>query len=144
LGETPLGVLKSLVENMTTNIVHSIEAYRLPESPKLWGFDDERHGLRGEPLLWDASDFITAVVGDNCRKARLLFSEHPFPGVNCKLTRTWTGSHYERAGCEYRSEHPLEKPTVSISAWLCPAVIHYFKKECAPEFIYAAVSRSEA
>ena len=80
------------------NTVHSIQAYRLPESLKLWGFDDERHGLRGEPFLWAASDFITAVVGENCRKAHLLFSEHPFPGANCKLTRTWTGSHYERAG----------------------------------------------
>jgi hypothetical protein len=126
------------------NSIHSIQAYRLPESPKLWGFDDERHGLRAEPFLWATSDFITAVVGENCRKAHLLFSEHPFPGANCKLTRTWTGSHYERAGCEYRSEHPMEKPTISISAWVCPAMINYFKKERAPEVIYAAVSPSES
>ena len=65
------------------NTIHSIQANRLPESPKLWGFDDERHGLRGEPFLWAASDFITAMVGENCRKAHLLFSEHPFPGANC-------------------------------------------------------------
>jgi len=126
------------------NTIHSIQAYRLPESPKLWGFDDEQNGLRGEPFLWAASDFITAVVGENCLKAHLLFSEHPFSGANCKLTRTWTGSHYERAGCEYRSEHPMENPTVSISAWVCPAMIHPFKKELAPEVIYVALSPSES
>ena len=60
------------------------------------------------------------------------------------LTRTWTGLHYERAGCEYRSKHPMENPKDLISAWVCPAIINYFKKERTPEIIYAAPSPSES
>ena len=38
----------------------------------------------------------------------------------------------------------MENPAVSISAWVCSAMINYFKRERAPEFIYAAVSPSES
>jgi len=38
----------------------------------------------------------------------------------------------------------MENPTVSISAWVCPAIIHPFKKELAPEVIYVALSPSES
>ena len=136
------------------NTIHTITAYLPPKNPRLWVFDDERFGLNQEPFLWDASDFITAIVGKDAKSATLIFSEKLFPESNVILARTWTGEHVAESGCEYLARYPfnLVEPghiafnldqMVEKCVWLCPAMTHYFGSGRAPEFIYGQVVPSE-
>jgi hypothetical protein len=130
------------------NALHTVIAYRLPKNPCLWAFDDERFGLHEEPLLWDASDLISAVVGEATR-ATIIFSDRMFPGASAILCRTWTGEHVAESGCDYLAHWPIDAPGknrlgvpesgIENPVWLCTAMTHYFGADCAPEFIYAQI-----
>ena len=121
------------------NTLHTIAAYRFPQNPRLWVFDDERFGFLQEPFLWEASDFISAIVKDT-KHATLIFSDKMFPGATAIFARTWTGERVAQCGCEYHARYPIsENPIVENSVWLCPAMIHYFGTERAPEFIFGQV-----
>lgn len=127
------------------NSMHTIAAYRFPKSPALWVFDEPRFGLVQEPFVFAASEFLTAIVGEKCQKATLLFSENHFPQANVILARTWNGRNVDVAGSEYLARYLSGKNRMGMSApfeksvWLCPAMTHYFGKGVAPEFIYGQV-----
>jgi len=129
----------------TVNIIH---AYRVPTDRTLWCFDDARFGLSQELFLHGASNFITAVVGDECERAELIFSTIHFPTANCILARTWSGENVKERGCEYlaqspilkNSDDPTQKTVEMGGVWLCPAMTHYFGTEEAPEFIYGQIT----
>jgi hypothetical protein len=129
----------------TMNIIH---AYRSPSERRFWVFDDPRFELVQEPFMHGASDFITAIVGEDCEKSELIFSTIHFPGANCILSRTWSGENVQGTGCEYLARFPIlsnpDDPNQKIiemgCVWLCPAMTHYFGNKIAPEFIYGQVT----
>jgi len=138
-------------KNPPMNTMNFIHAYRVPTDRNFWCFDDERFGLSQELFMHGASAFITAVVGEECERAELIFSTIHFPSANCILSRTWSGENVKGTGCEYLAQHPILKnpddPNQRIiemeSVWLCPAMMHFFGGEVAPEFIYGQITAAK-
>lgn len=134
------------------NTMHFIHAYRVPTDRTFWCFDDARFGLSQELFMHGASAFITAMVGEECERAELIFSTINFPAANCILSRTWSGERVKEGGCEYLAHSPILKdandPNQKIiemeAVWLCPAMTHYFGGEVAPEFIYGQITPSKS
>jgi hypothetical protein len=129
------------------NVMNLISAYRTPADHNFWCFDEPRFGLVQELLMHGASDLISAIVGDDCNRAELIFSTVRFPGANCILHRVWDGTRVAEAGCEYTARYPLEEKgdeqgriIEQDGVWLCPAMTHYFGKEQAPENIYGKIT----
>lgn len=129
------------------NVMNLINAYRTPSDRDLWCFDEPRFGLVQELFLHEASAFISAVVGDQCERAELIFSTVRFPGANCILRRVWDGTRVAETGCDYTALYPLEEKgdkegriIEQEEVWLCPAITHYFGKELAPETIYGRIT----
>ena len=129
------------------NVMNLISAYRTPSDRNFWCFDEPRFGLVQELFMHGASAFISSIVGDECERAEVIFSTILFPGANCILSRVWDGTRVAEAGCDYTARYPLEKegdPQGLIieqdEVWLCPAMTHYFGKECAPETIYGKIT----
>jgi hypothetical protein len=92
-----------------------------------WVFDDPAVGLRREPFVAGVPEMIDVLVKDipDSREGfRLLFSAHPFPGYQKKLSwlRGDSGGNYYRL-----DEPPLE-------GWICPAMFKYYKS--APTALY--------
>lgn len=138
--------------NDPMNTINLISAYRTPSDRNLWCFDDARFGLSQELLMHEASAFITAMVGEECERAELIFSTVHFPRANCILSRTWSGEKVKEGGCEYLAHSPILKdandPNQKVieveDVWLCPAMMHYFGGEVAPEFIYGQITPSKS
>lgn len=125
------------------NTIHHIAAYRLPYDRQFWCFDDERFGLHQELFLGGASDFLTRIVGNECERARLIFSTTPFPGHNTVLESEWNGILPEEKGCQYVGRYnpkPDGSAEIAHNFWLCPALCHYFGTERAPDKIYAQIT----
>ena len=135
-------------DNQLMNVMNLISAYRTPSDRNLWCFDEPRFGLVQELFMHGASAFISAVVGDECERAELIFSTIHFPTANCILSRTWSGDRVKEGGCEYLAQYPILKdpsdPNQKFiemeSVWLCPAMMFYFSGETAPEFIYGQIT----
>jgi len=72
----------------TMNAINQISLFRTPSDPALWCFDDARFGLVQELLLHEASAFVSAVVGEKCKRADLIFSTVRFPEANFIFKRT--------------------------------------------------------
>ena len=128
------------------NTMNLINAYRVPFDRNFWCFDEPLFGLIQELFMEGASAFISAVVGDNCERAEVIFSTTRFPGANCILERIWDGTRVAEEGCEYTARYPLQKKRdihgrliEQEGVWLCPAMTHYFDKERAPEVIYGRI-----
>lgn len=134
---------------VTMNTIDAITAYRTPFDRNFWAFDDERHGLKQELFLTEASKFLTEIVGEECEKATLIFATVPFPDQNTILTAD-TALNPDTKGAFYLGQHPIPDnngvpyvpPRVEVRFWLCPALCHYFGKERAPEHIYARITPS--
>jgi len=132
----------------TMNAINQISLYRTPSDPTLWCFDDARFGLVQELLLHEASAFVSAVVGEKCKRADLIFSTVRIPAANFIFKRTWPGERVREGGCEYLARYPILKdpsdPNQKIiemeAVWLCPAMMFYFSGETAPEFIYGQIT----
>ena len=129
------------------NVMNLISAYRSPSDRNFWCFDEPRFGLVQELFMHGASAFISAIVGNECDRAEVIFSTILFPGATCILQRVWDGTRVAEAGCDYTARYPLEKegdPQGHIieqdEVWLCPAMTHYFGKELAPETIYGKIT----
>lgn len=92
-----------------------------------WVFDDQSAGLVREPFVAGVPEMIDVLVKDLPRADegfRLLFSAHPFPGYQKKLTwlRGDMGGNY----------YALEDPP--MEGWICPALFKYYAK--APENLF--------
>lgn len=129
------------------NVMNLISAYRTPSDRTLWCFDEPRFGLVQELFMHGASAFISAIVGDQCDRAELIFSTIRFPGANCILHRIWDGTRVVESGCEYTARYPLEEKgdehgriIEQDGVWLCPAMTHYFGTGTAPETIYGRIT----
>jgi len=116
------------------NTINTIKAYRLPFDRSFWCFDDDNFGLKQELFMHGASGLISHFVGE-AEKAHLIFSTTQFPGYNVKLEKAWVAGDPEKHGCEYR----FTLDGKDGSAWLCPAMCHYFGST-APEEIYASIT----
>src|SRR5688572_30011611 len=110
------------------NSLFAIAPYK---SNGFWVFDDPGVGLRQEPFVSGADDFIEALAADipNAEAGfKLVFSPQPFPGY----TRRFELSRAEHGGTWYRW------PESGAEGWLCPALFKYF--ETAPQEIYVKAS----
>ncbi len=83
------------------NVMNLISAYRVPSDRTFWCFDEPRFGLVQELFMHGASAFISAIVGDECERAELIFSSVRFPGANCILSRVSDGTIVAESGCDY-------------------------------------------
>jgi len=136
----------------TMNAINQISVYRTPSDPTLWCFDDARFGLVQELLLHEASAFVSAVAGEKCKRADLIFSTVRFPEANFIFKRTWPGERVREGGCEYLAQYPIvpdpkdhsQKVIEVDEVWLCPAMMHYFVGEVAPELIYGQITPSKS
>src|SRR5438067_9570335 len=80
-----------------------------------WVFDDPAVGLTREPFVAGVPEMIDRLVKDipdAKRGFRLLFSAHPFPGHQKKLT--WVRG--DSQGNYYRLDDP------PMEGWICPAL----------------------
>jgi hypothetical protein len=92
-----------------------------------WVFDDPAAGLRREPFVAGVPEMIDVLVKgvpDAEKGFRLLFSAHPFPGHQKKLT--W--SRGDMGGNYYRLDDP------PMEGWICPALFRYY--DAPPKEIY--------
>ena len=92
-----------------------------------WVFDDPAVGLSKEPFVSGIDVMIDKLVADvpNAERGfRAIFSAHPFPGYEVKLTRV----RGDMGGTWYYSER------FKMEGWLCPALFKYFPQ--APAEIY--------
>ncbi len=97
----------------------------------MWVFDDPAVGLRQEPFVAGADDFldrVTAEIPAADKGFVLLFSAGPFPGAQYRLEQTRSEG---RSGTWYRS------PDLDMDGWLCPALFRYFDE--APEQLWVQV-----
>jgi hypothetical protein len=95
-----------------------------------WVFDDTQHGLLHEPFVAGADALIDRAVADIPNAAanfNLTFSAGPFPGHQYRLQHR---RHEFDGNWYYLAEFDAE-------GWLCPALLHYFKK--APDEIFVKV-----
>lgn len=102
-----------------------------------WMFDDDRHGLVGEPFVAGMGEIIDRFVRDIPRAQegfRLTFSMYAFPGAQEQLMRVRPGDHGE--GNWYRWDRE------GLEGWLCPALLHYFEQ--APAKIYVRADAAAA
>jgi hypothetical protein len=93
----------------------------------LWVFDDPAKGLDKEPFVGTTDDMIdlaTRHIPDAAKGFVALFSADPFPGAQIVLERV----REESEGNVYRW------PEQDMEAWLCPALMKYFKK--APQRLH--------
>jgi hypothetical protein len=99
-----------------------------------WVFDDPEVGLRKEAFVSGADVVIDMLVtGLMIPKAgrgfKLIFSANPFPNYDIRLKwkkKEFSGNTYVVSGAAGMPK---------MEAWLCPALLRYFKK--APKEIYA-------
>lgn len=92
-----------------------------------WVFDDPAAGLRKEPFVAGVPEMIDVLVKDvpDADKGfRLLFSAHPFPAYQKKLT--W--SRGDMGGNYYTLDDP------PMEGWICPALFRYY--DAPPKEIY--------
>jgi hypothetical protein len=104
---------------MKSNSIRAIVPYRWNG---LWVFDDKETGLVREAFV-SGADLLCEQLCHGENSFTLLFSDIPFPGYQMHLTlkhRCGVGHTYQTLGQE---------------AWLCPALLLYFKE--APANIYA-------
>lgn len=112
------------------NAVHCIVPYRHPQAPEVWVFDDERHGLDQEPFVGAANAALDSIESELGAHGKLvvMFSERPMPAP-LRVLRAMSKTGAARThGCSY---HDGER-----ELWLCPALMHYFAGDTAPETIY--------
>lgn len=112
------------------NTVHCIAPYRHPQAPDVWVFDDLRHGLEQEPFVGAANKSLDALdskyhAGGNLT---IFFSTAPLPEASLTLSATSRTEHARTHGCSYHDGNR--------EIWLCPAMMHYFPGDSAPETIY--------
>ena len=92
-----------------------------------WVFDDASAGLKREPFVAGVPEMIDVLVKDvpNAKEGfRLLFSAHPFPGCQKKLS--WLRG--DMGGNYYKLDDP------PMDGWICPAMFRYYKS--APRKLY--------
>lgn len=95
-----------------------------------WVFDDERTGLVQEPFVCGIPimiDSLVETIPNADQGFRLLFSVHPFPGSQRKLS--WLRP--EAGGNWYRADEP------ALDGWLCPALFKYFEQAPAELYVRA-------
>lgn len=114
------------------NAINVIAPYKYLD---MWVFDDARVGLKEEPFVGGSDtmiDRITAHIPDAGKGFVMVFSAHPFPGGDYRLT--WLRE--ERSGNVYRSED------LEAEGWLCPALLRYF--DGPPAELYVQVKPKPA
>ncbi|MXP30123.1 hypothetical protein GRI58_15040 [Porphyrobacter algicida] len=114
------------------NAINVIAPYKFLD---MWVFDDDRVGLKEEPFVGGADtmiDQITADIADAEKGFVMVFSAHPFPGGEYRLS--W--QREEREGNVYRSDE------LDAEGWLCPALLRYF--DGAPSEIYVQIKPKPA
>lgn len=119
------------------NTISAISAYRTSFDRNFWAFDDPKFGLVQELFMEGASALISAVVGDVCDRATLVFSATDFPETNCMLMSTLSKEDPRVHGHIYGAVHLLGDYRGTL--WLCPALCHYFG-DTAPIMIYARIT----
>jgi hypothetical protein len=96
----------------------------------MWVFDDARVGLRQEPFVSGADDWITRVTADIPDAERgftMVFSGRPFPGAQYRMERR----RLDMGGAWYWS------PQLEMEGWLCSALFRYF--DAAPDELHVQV-----
>jgi hypothetical protein len=95
----------------------------------LWKFDDERYGLRAEPLVDSATKLIDKLLKTaRCNLCTVLVSNER---VSKRQTRFEWLCATEPTGNVY------VLPATGESGWLCPALFHYFDQAPQALFVYA-------
>ena len=121
------------------NAVHCIAPYRHPQCPSVWVFDDPRYELEQEPFVGSANypfnDMNTQLNAGG--KLIVYFSATPIPGANLTLTSVSKRHGARTHGCSYYGEGTAGTYDGLNEIWLCPALMHYFNEDLAPEKIYA-------
>lgn len=101
------------------NTLNTIVIYRHAGT---WVFDDDRYALVREPFVAGMPEIIDhhakEAFGEIPRKIRVTFASQPFPTSTLILERLYR----EHNGAWY-----IDKAT-DRKGWLCPALLHYFKK----------------
>lgn len=115
------------------NTVHCIAPYRHPQAPDVWVFDDPRYDLEQEPFVGAANKSLDALDAELQAAGRLtiFFSTTPLPEANLTLSAASRTEHARTHGCSYHDG--------SREIWLCPAMMHYFPGDSAPETIHLRV-----
>ena len=117
----------SAAEDPRRNAINVIAPYR---HHGMWVFDDPRVGLRQEPFVSGADDWLTRVTADvpGAEKGfTLVFSGRSFPGAQYRMERR----RLDMGGAWYWS------PQLEMEGWLCSALFRYF--EDAPEELHVQV-----
>jgi hypothetical protein len=109
------------------NQIYVIHPFLRSKSSNVWVFDDEARGLKEEPFVCGASEFISAMLPRTETDCTITFSADPFPGAD-KLDILVL----EMGGAIYG--HPPTRKTL----WLCPALLRYFASP--PQFIYFKIT----
>ena len=125
----------------SNNTVHCIAPYRHPQSKSVWVFDDPRHGLQQEPFVGSANlpfDAVDAQLNAG-GKLTAYFSTTPLPKSNLTLTAAGKREGARSNGCTYSSTGSAGNYEGMQEIWLCPALMHYFSGDDAPEKIYARI-----
>lgn len=97
----------------------------------VWSFTDKAKDLEDEPFVTDAGeviDVLSSAIPDAENGFNLYFSEAPFKGAAIKLTHVGE----EVGGNSYRIND------THVTAWLCPALLKYFKEPPKQIFAMAA------
>ena len=124
------------------NTISTITAYRTSFDRSFWAFDDKHHDLFQELFMTGASDFISAIVGDECEKASLIFSTTDFPEANTMLLSGLGKEPPRETGHTYKGFYETKERTIDGDMWLCPAMCKYFGDK-APQIIYARIAPIE-
>jgi len=109
------------------NAIHVIAPYR---RHGMWVFDDARVGLRQEPFVSGADDWMsrmTAALPDAEAGFTLVFSAKPFPGAQRRLEHR----RDDMGGAWYWDAE------LAMEGWLCSALFRYFA--APPREIWAQV-----
>lgn len=122
------------------NALFFISAYR---TGQIWMFDDEQRGIKGEPFVLGASEFIQRHLDakgiTETKDIPLIFSLEPFPDQEVVLVCTEKCKPLKLNG--YKNKKPVftENKTAEPNSawyvdntghklWLCPAQIKFFGK----------------
>lgn len=111
------------------NFINVIHPYK---EQGQWKFDDDAHGLKGEPFVSGADELIEKMVSlkqiHSAEKGfTIIFAARPFPDFDLILDRHSS----EHGGTWYFSV------MLNQMVWLCPALLKYFKD--APLNLYLKV-----
>jgi hypothetical protein len=117
----------------TMNTIHCIAPYRHPQAPDVWVFDDPKHGLDQEPFVGATNKSLDDLDAELQAggKLTILFSASPLPDASLSLTAMSKTEHARTHGCSYHDG--------TREIWLCPAMMHYFPGDTAPDSIHLKV-----